>query len=86
MSDYTMIDYSSHDRWLQHRAFAAEWHKPLVDGESIPEAKLQAAEKRLKLKLPAALRECICLPAAVEILCAVVDPVSAFAPPASFAA
>jgi hypothetical protein len=45
------------DRWARHRAFAAEWHSPLVEGDGVPEEKLQAAEKRLKLSLPAALRE-----------------------------
>ncbi|MFD8827156.1 SMI1/KNR4 family protein [Streptomyces sp. NPDC059605] len=39
------------------RGFAAHWAKPLGDEDGLPEADLVAAEERLGLRLPPALRE-----------------------------
>ena len=46
------------DRWSLLKDFIAEWHGPLEPGDGYSEAELDAAEQRLGLKLPEALREC----------------------------
>ena len=46
------------DRWSLLKDFVAEWHGPLKRGDGYSAAELNAAEKRLGLKLPKALREC----------------------------
>ncbi|RBQ15810.1 SMI1/KNR4 family protein [Spongiactinospora rosea] len=43
--------------WDFIRGFAATWRCPLTEGDGWPEANLDAAEARLGLRLPAALRE-----------------------------
>ncbi|WP_220449462.1 SMI1/KNR4 family protein [Nonomuraea longispora] len=43
--------------WNFIRGFAATWRSPLADGDGWSEADLDAAEARLGLRLPAALRE-----------------------------
>ena len=45
------------DRWSLLKDFIAEWHGPLEDGGGYSAAEIDAAEQRLGLKLPAALRE-----------------------------
>lgn len=45
------------DRWSLLKDFIAEWHGPLEDGDGYPASELDAAEQRLGLKLPEALRE-----------------------------
>jgi hypothetical protein len=40
-----------------HRILIAAWNKPLVEGDGLPDAEITAAEKRLGIALPAALRE-----------------------------
>jgi len=45
------------DRWSLLKDFITEWHGPLKRGDGYPASELNAAEKRLGLKLPAALRE-----------------------------
>ena len=45
------------DRWSLLKDFIAEWHGPLEDGDGCAASELDAAEQRLGLKLPAALRE-----------------------------
>ena len=45
------------DRWSLLKDFIAEWHGPLKRGDGYPASELNAAEKRLGLKLPVALRE-----------------------------
>lgn len=45
------------DRWSLLTDFAAEWHSPLQEGDGYSAAELDAAEQRLGLKLPLALRE-----------------------------
>jgi len=45
------------DRWSLLKDFIAEWHGPLKRGDGYPASELNAAEKRLGLKLPEALRE-----------------------------
>ena len=45
------------DRWSLLQDFIAEWHSPLKPGDGYSAAELDAAEKRLGLKLPLALRE-----------------------------
>ena len=45
------------DHWLLLKDFVAEWHGPLKRGDGYPASELDAAEKRLGLKLPLALRE-----------------------------
>ncbi|MDI5971818.1 SMI1/KNR4 family protein [Streptomyces sp. SL13] len=47
--------------WAFVRAVAAFWNVPLVDGDGVGEAELTAAERRLGLPLPAALREAYAL-------------------------
>ncbi len=49
-----------HDRdaaWVFIRDFAAEWVSPLTDGDGCSDAELDAAEVRLGVRLPAAMRE-----------------------------
>ena len=46
------------DRWSLLKDFIAEWHRPLEDGDGYSAAEIDAAEQRLGLKLPVALREC----------------------------
>ncbi|MCF3103221.1 SMI1/KNR4 family protein [Streptomyces roseoverticillatus] len=43
--------------WDFIRGFAAHWVSPLRDGDGWPEAEVAAAEERLGVRLPAALRE-----------------------------
>jgi hypothetical protein len=43
--------------WRFIRGFAATWLTPLVEGDGCDEAELDAAEDRLGVRLPAALRE-----------------------------
>ena len=45
------------DRWSLLQDFVAEWHSPLQPGDGYSAAELDAAEDRLGLKLPLALRE-----------------------------
>ena len=45
------------DRWSLLKDFIAEWHSPLQPSDGYSEAELDAAEQRLGLKLPIALRE-----------------------------
>ena len=45
------------DRWSLLKDFIAEWHKPLEEGDGYSAAEIDAAEKRLGVKLPEALRE-----------------------------
>lgn len=45
------------DRWSLLTEFVAEWHTPLQEGDGYSAAELDAAEQRLGLKLPLALRE-----------------------------
>ena len=45
------------DCWSLLQDFIAEWHGPLEPGDGYSEAELDAAEQRLGLKLPEALRE-----------------------------
>lgn len=45
------------DRWSLLTDFVAEWHTPLQAGDGYSAAELDAAEQRLGLKLPLALRE-----------------------------
>ncbi len=45
------------DRWRLVEEFLEVWHGPLRPEDGCSEAKLQAAERRLGFKLPAALRE-----------------------------
>ncbi len=45
------------DRWSLLKDFVAEWHTPLQEGDGYAAEELDAAEQRLGLKLPAALRE-----------------------------
>ena len=45
------------DRWARLKAFVAEWHTPLTEADGIPEAELVAAETRLDITLPTALKE-----------------------------
>lgn len=45
------------DRWSLLKDFIAEWHGPLEDGDGYPASEIDAAEQRLGLKLPVALRE-----------------------------
>lgn len=45
------------DRWSLLKDFIAEWHSPLEPGDGYPASELDAAEQRLRLKLPLALRE-----------------------------
>ena len=45
------------DRWSLLTDFVAEWHTPLREGDGYSVAELEAAEQRLGLKLPLALRE-----------------------------
>ena len=45
------------DRWSLLTEFVAEWHMPLQEGDGYSAAELDAAEQRLGLKLPLALRE-----------------------------
>jgi len=45
------------DRWSLLKDFIAEWHRPLEDGDGYSASELDAAEQRLGLKLPEALRE-----------------------------
>ncbi len=45
------------DRWSLLKDFIAEWHGPLEDGDGYSKAEIDAAEQRLGLKLPLALRE-----------------------------
>ena len=45
------------DRWSLLKDFIAEWHRPLTSGSGYSAAELDAAEQRLELKLPEALRE-----------------------------
>ena len=45
------------DRWSLLKDFIAEWHGPLEDGDGYSAAELDAAEQRIGLKLPEALRE-----------------------------
>ncbi|MGI4790289.1 MAG: hypothetical protein ACRYFS_15735 [Janthinobacterium lividum] len=46
------------DRWSLLKDFVAEWHSPLKPGDGYSASELDAAEQRLGLKLPLALREC----------------------------
>ena len=46
------------DRWSLLKDFIAEWHGPLERGDGYSAAEFDAAEQRLGLKLPLALREC----------------------------
>ena len=46
------------DRWSLLKDFIAEWHGPLERGDGYSAAEFDAAEQRLGLKLPTALREC----------------------------
>lgn len=43
--------------WRFIRRFAASWLTPLTDDDGWTEADLQAAEQRLGVRLPAAMRE-----------------------------
>lgn len=45
------------DRWSLLQDFIAEWHGPLESNDGYSEAEIDAAEQRLGLKLPLALRE-----------------------------
>ncbi len=45
------------DRWSLLTDFVAEWHTPLQEGDGYSAAELDAAEQRLGLTLPLALRE-----------------------------
>ena len=45
------------DRWSLLKDFIAEWHSPLEPGDGYSAADIDAAEQRLGLKLPIALRE-----------------------------
>ncbi len=45
------------DRWSLLKDFVAEWHTPLQEGDGYAAEELDAAEQRLGLKLPLALRE-----------------------------
>ncbi len=45
------------DRWSLLKDFIAEWHGPLQPGDGYSESEIDAAEQRLGLKLPEALRE-----------------------------
>jgi len=45
------------DRWSLLTDFVAEWHSPLQEGDAYSPEELDAAELRLGLKLPLALRE-----------------------------
>jgi len=45
------------DRWSLLTDFVAEWHTPLQEGDGYSAAELDAAEQRLGLNLPLALRE-----------------------------
>ncbi len=45
------------DRWSLLKDFVAEWHAPLKDGDGYTAEEVDAAERRLGLKLPLALRE-----------------------------
>jgi hypothetical protein len=45
------------DAWRFIRSFAASWRTPLLEDDGVAEAELDAAETRLGLRLPAALRE-----------------------------
>ncbi len=45
------------DRWSLLTDFVAEWHTPLQEGDGYSPKELDAAEQRLGLKLPLALRE-----------------------------
>ena len=45
------------DRWSLLTDFVAEWHAPLQEGDGYSPEELDAAEQRLGLKLPLALRE-----------------------------
>lgn len=45
------------DRWSLLTDFVAEWHTPLQEGDGYSPEELNAAEQRLGLKLPLALRE-----------------------------
>ncbi|WKU42784.1 SMI1/KNR4 family protein [Streptomyces sp. VNUA116] len=47
--------------WDFIRDFAAHWVSPLRDGDGWPEAEVAAAEERLGVRLPAALREAYAL-------------------------
>ena len=46
------------DRWSLLKDFIAEWHGPLADSDGFSAAEINAAETRLGLKLPVAVREC----------------------------
>jgi hypothetical protein len=43
--------------WRFIRRFAASWSTPLVDGDGCSDAELAATERRLRVRLPPALRE-----------------------------
>lgn len=45
------------DRWSLLKDFVAEWHSPLEFGDGYTAEEIDAAEQRLGLKLPLALRE-----------------------------
>src|SRR6266568_4776093 len=47
--------------WHYVKAFAAAWLTPIEPGDGYPDAELDAAEARLGLRLPAALREAYAL-------------------------
>src|SRR5439155_1077965 len=44
-------------RWDLLRALVRDWYRPLADADGVPETDLQAAEARMSLRLPPALRE-----------------------------
>ena len=45
------------DRWTKVKEFVAEWFEPLGDGDGYSEEEIAAAEARLGIRLPGALRE-----------------------------
>ena len=54
---FTKLPDHRHERWRLVEEFIDIWYGPLQPGDGYSEEELQAAEKRLGFKLPAALRE-----------------------------
>jgi uncharacterized protein (TIGR02996 family) len=54
---FTRLPRERHQRWRLVEEFIDVWYGSLKEGDGVPEQELDAAERRLGRKLPAALRE-----------------------------